>query len=124
MHNKRSTIKLATLLGDIRRDAPSARVVLLGYPDFYDLANNCIGLSQQSRTAIDGGIDTLDGILKTAAGKASDVWADPRSAFSGHEICDSNRWLHSVNFTDFGESYHPTADGHSQAYLPTFSAKA
>lgn len=34
------------------------------------------------------------------------------------------RWLHSVNFTDFGESYHPTADGHSQAHLPVFSEYA
>ncbi|MBE7187387.1 SGNH/GDSL hydrolase family protein [Jatrophihabitans endophyticus] len=116
--------KLATLFGDIKAKAPKARVVLLGYPDFYDLANNCIGLSQTSRTAIDGGIDTLDGILKTAAAKAGGVYADPRAAFSGHEICDSNRWLHSVNFSDFGESYHPTADGHADAYLPTFTAAA
>lgn len=116
--------KLATLFGDIRSRSPKARVVVLGYPDFYDLSQNCVGLSQTSRTAIDGGIDTLDSILKTAAGKAGDVWADARSAFTGHEICDSNRWLHSVNFSDFGESYHPTADGHADAYLPTFTAAA
>lgn len=116
--------KLATLFGDIRRDAPNARVVALGYPEFYDLSNDCVGLSQESRTAIDGGIDTLDSILKAAAGKAGDVFADARGAFSGHEICDDNRWLHSVNFSDFGESYHPTADGHADAYLPTFTAAA
>ena len=116
--------KLATLFGNIRAAAPHARVVVLGYPDFYDLSRNCIGLSQTSRTAIDGGIDTLDGILKSAAGKAGNIFADARSAFGGHEICDSNRWLHSVNFTDLGESYHPTAAGHADAYLPTFSAAA
>ena len=116
--------KLATLLGDIAADAPKARVVVLGYPEFYDLAHDCVGLSQDSRTAIDGGIGTLDSILKTATAKAGGTYADPRSAFSGHEICDDDRWLHSVNFSDFDESYHPTADGHADAYLPVFTAAA
>ena len=57
-------------------------------------------------------------ILQNSAGSAGFGFADVRGAFTGHEICDSNRWLHSVNFSDFGESYHPTADGHSQAYEP------
>jgi lysophospholipase L1-like esterase len=114
--------KLATLFADISSDAPDAEVVVLDYPEFYDLSEDCVGLSQDSRTAIDGGIDTLDGILSSAAAKAGFTFADVRSAFSGHEICDDNRWLHSVNFTDFGESYHPTADGHADAYYPTFSA--
>ena len=116
--------KLATLFGDISSDSPDAQVVVLGYPEFYDLSEDCIGLSQESRTAIDGGIDTLDDILSDSAGAAGFTYADVRGAFSGHEICDDNRWLHSVNFSDFGESYHPTADGHADAYLPTFSAAA
>jgi lysophospholipase L1-like esterase len=116
--------KLATLFGDIAADAPNAHVVVLGYPEFYDLSNDCIGLSQDSRTAIDGGIDTLDGILADSAASAGFTYADVRSAFSGHEICDDNRWLHSVNITDFTESYHPTEDGHAQAYYPVFSAAA
>ena len=50
--------------------------------------------------------------------------ADVRSAFSGHEICDSGSWLHSVNFLDVSESYHPTASGQSGGYEPVFSAAA
>lgn len=116
--------KLNTLFGDITSRSPSARVVVLDYPHFYDLANDCVGLSQESRTAIDGGIDTLDGLLRDASGRPGFSFADARGAFSGHEICDDNRWLHSVNFSDFGESYHPTQDGHADAYLPTFNAAA
>ena len=52
------------------------------------------------------------------------MFADVRSAFSGHEICDSSSWLHSVNFLDIPESYHPTASGQSGAYEPVFSASA
>jgi lysophospholipase L1-like esterase len=116
--------KLATLFGAIHSRSSGARVVVLDYPEFYDLANNCIGLSQTSRSKIDEGIDTLDSILSAAAAGAAFHFADVRAAFHGREICDSNRWLHSVNFADFGESYHPTADGHAKAYLPTFTAAA
>jgi lysophospholipase L1-like esterase len=116
--------KLGTLFGDITSDAPNAHVVVLGYPEFYDLSNDCVGLSQTKRTKIDEGIDVLDGVLSDAAGSAGFTYGDVRSHFSGHEICDDNRWLHSVNFSDFTESYHPTADGHAQGYLPVFSADA
>ena len=116
--------KLGSLYGQIRADAPAANVVVLDYPEFYDLANDCVGLSQTKRSKIDEGIDVLDGILQDSANAAGFSFADVRGAFSGHEICDDNRWLHSVNFSDFSESYHPTADGHSQAYLPVFSAAA
>jgi lysophospholipase L1-like esterase len=116
--------KLDTLFNQISARSPHARVVVLDYPRFYDLARSCVGLSTESRTAIDGGIDTLASLQSAAAARHHFTFADVRGAFAGHEICDSNRWLHSVNFTDFGESYHPTAAGHSQAYLPTFTAAA
>lgn len=87
------------------------------------MAKSCIGLSQASRTAIDSGIDLLDSLTKTAATKAGFTFGDVRSAFAGHEICDSGRWLHSVNLLDIEESYHPTATGQKSGYLPVFSAK-
>ena len=114
--------KLANVYNAVKSRAPGAEIVVLDYPHFYDLANSCIGLSQTKRTKIDEGIDVLDGILRTSASNAGAHFADVRGAFTGHEICDSNRWLHSVNFLDFTESYHPTATGHSSGYYPTFSA--
>lgn len=116
--------KLANVYNAIRSKAPNAHVVVLGYPEFYDLNNDCVGLSQESRTDIDSGIDLLDSITSTAAAKAGFTYADVRKSFSGHEICDSNRWLHSVNFADVEESYHPTADGQAYGYLPVFAANA
>lgn len=116
--------KLATLYAAIKAKAPGAKIVVLGYPRFYDLTTSCVGLSQTSRTSIDGGIDLLDSITATAAGRAGATFGDVRSSFGAHEICDSNRWLHSINFFDIQESYHPTADGQKYGYLPVFSAKA
>ncbi|MFC6704648.1 SGNH/GDSL hydrolase family protein [Flexivirga alba] len=116
--------KLANVYNGIKSKAPNAHVVVLGYPDFYDLSKDCVGLSQTSRTAIDGGINLIDSIIGTAAAKAGFTYGDVRGSFAGHEICDSNRWLHSVNFWDITESYHPTADGQASGYLPVFAAKA
>jgi lysophospholipase L1-like esterase len=116
--------KLATLLSDVHATAPAARVVVLGYPDFYDLnAFICIGLSSGDHKAIDAGINDLDGVLATAAANNGAVFADPRPKFSGHELCDGSGWLHSLTIP-IGSSYHPTAAGQANGYLPAFSAAA
>ena len=118
--------ELNSVLADIRADAPNARVVVLGYPDLYDLSksSSCIGLSTTDRTDLNQAAAELDGQLQAAAGRYGDVYADVQEAFAGHEICDSSSWLHSVNFLDIGESYHPTAAGQADAYYPVFAAAA
>lgn len=118
--------ELDSVLGAIKADAPSARVVVLDYPELYDLSKSswCIGLSTTDRTDLNQGADQLDSQIQAAAARHGDVFADVRGAFTGHEICDSGSWLHSVNFLDVSESYHPTASGQSGAYEPVFTARA
>jgi len=118
---------LNTLFNEISARSPSARVVVTGYPEFYDLARSsgCIGLSTTKRTALDGGADVLDSVIQAAtAGHTGFVYSEVRGAFSGHEICDSSSWLHSVDWLNLGDSYHPTASGQSGGYYPVFSAAA
>ena len=117
--------KLANTFSAIGNAAPNAQVVVMGYPELYDLGNSwiCPGLSTTDRTALNNAADTLDSVIQTAAQNAGDSYADVKSNFSGHELCDFfNEWLHSVNISDVTESYHPTADGHSGAYLPALNA--
>ena len=118
--------RLDNVLNTIHADAPNARIVVLGYPEFYDMSATflCFGLSNTDRSAINGGADLLDTLLSQAAARHGDVFADVRSAFSGHELCDDAGWLNSVDWTDIGNSYHPTATGYQDGYLPVFSAKA
>ncbi|HET9172960.1 MAG TPA: SGNH/GDSL hydrolase family protein [Actinospica sp.] len=116
---------LDTLYSEIQSDAPNAHVVVIGYPEFYDLAESgtCAGLSYDSRSAINGGADTLDSVISTEVAKYSGfTFVDIRPYFSGHEICDSSAWLHSFNILDTSESYHPTATGQADAYYPAFQA--
>lgn len=117
---------LNTTYNGIRSHAPNAKVVVLDYPVFYDLsASFCIGLSDESRTKIDEGINLADGIIKTAATSHGFSFADVRSQFVGHQLCSGGtKWLHSLNFTDITESYHPTAAGQSGGYYPVFNSVA
>jgi lysophospholipase L1-like esterase len=116
--------RLDQVLQTIAADAPNAKVVVLDYPDLYDLSESgsCIGLSTSDRTALNQGAGDLDAALQTAALANHDTFADVRGQFAGHEICDSNSWLHSVDIFAISSSYHPTAAGQELGYEPVFTA--
>jgi lysophospholipase L1-like esterase len=113
--------KLNNVLRDIAGAAPNARVVVLGYPDLYDASRICLGLSTADRASLNQAATQLDAAIKAAAGRAGDTFADPRAAFAGHRICDSSPWLHSVSVGYISQSFHPTATGQADGYLPAFS---
>ena len=116
--------RLNTTLARIRSHAPNAKIIVLGYPDFYDLGVPvCMGLSRADHQALDNGINDLDGVIQTAAANNGDTFADVRAQFSGHEPCDGSGWLNSVTLP-IGNSYHPSATGQKDGYLPVFSAAA
>ena len=117
--------ELDKVLAAISARAPDARVVVLGYPDPYDLSrsSSCVGLSSTDRAGLNQAANQLDGQIQAAARRHGDVFADVRPAFAGHEICDSGRWLNSVDWLDIGVSYHPNPAG-QVGYDQVFSASA
>ncbi|MCB5167119.1 SGNH/GDSL hydrolase family protein [Streptomyces bambusae] len=117
--------KLDAVYDAIRAKAPNARVVVLGYPRFYKLNGTCTtGLSETERAAINGASDHLNAATDKRARDHGFAFASVAGAFTGHEICSGSAWLHSVNWLNIGESYHPTAPGQSGGYLPVFSSAA
>ncbi|EDY51866.1 secreted hydrolase [Streptomyces clavuligerus] len=117
--------RLDSVYNAISSRAPSARVVVLGYPRFYQLNGGCLaGLSENERRAINGGADHLNTALAKRAANHGFDFADVVPHFTGHEICSGDSWLHSVNWLNIGESYHPTASGQSGGYLPAFRSRA
>ncbi|GAA3197569.1 MULTISPECIES: SGNH/GDSL hydrolase family protein [Streptomyces] len=108
----------------ISQKAPSARVVVLGYPHFYKIGGSCIaGLSDKSRAAINGAADEINSVTAKRAANHGFAFADVNTTFSGHELCSGSAWLHSVT-VPVDESYHPTATGQSSGYLPVFRSAA
>lgn len=116
--------KLLRVFGAIAAAAPLARVVVLGYPHLYDLRDHCVGLSRSARSEIDTGIDLVDSMLQAAAAIAGFRYVDVRAAFAAHEICDHAQWLHALELFHLRDSYHPTASGQAQGYLPALTAAA
>lgn len=116
---------LNNLFSVMRGKAPSAKFVVLDYPHLY-ITNDlfCIGMSHTKHVLLNQAADVIDGVVSTAASNAAFTFADVRSQFAGHELCSGDDWLHSVDLTDLGSSYHPTATGHASGYLPVFSSKS
>lgn len=116
--------KLDNAYNAIDSRAPSAKVVVLGYPRLYMLDGECVaGLSETERAALNSASDLLNNVTSQRAAGHGYSFGNPTSAFTGHEICSGDSWIHSVSFP-IGESYHPTAAGQSGGYLPVFASKA
>ncbi|MFE2730496.1 SGNH/GDSL hydrolase family protein [Streptomyces sp. NPDC059349] len=117
--------QLDSVYSAITARAPAAHVVVLGYPRFYQLNGSCIaGLTETERAAINGAADLINSTTAKRAADHGFAFGNVTSTFTGHEICSGSAWLHSVNWLDPSESYHPTAAGQSGGYLPVFSAAA
>ncbi|WP_328940870.1 SGNH/GDSL hydrolase family protein [Streptomyces sp. NBC_00250] len=117
--------KLDTVYDAVRARAPQARVVILGYPRFYDLTvPACPGISATKRTALNKGADALNNVIRDEVAQHSGfVHEDVADRFTGHQLCDAAPWLHALNWP-IGQSFHPNAAGQSGAYLPALQAAA
>nr|WP_103886935.1 SGNH/GDSL hydrolase family protein [Actinacidiphila yanglinensis] len=116
--------KLDAVYNAIRAKAPSAKVVVMGYPDLYTLNVFCIGLSDTKHKKIDEAADLLDTTMSARAAAHGFTFGDVRSTFKGHELCSGDDYLHSLVIDPSWESYHPTATGHASGYLPVLTADA
>ncbi|MEZ0067747.1 lysophospholipase L1-like esterase [Streptacidiphilus sp. MAP12-20] len=122
--NTQLASRLDAVYSAIRSHAPNAHVVVLDYPHLYEVPGSCwFGISDTSRTAINGAADDLATVTAKEVAKYGYSFGDVRDAFSGHEICSGDSWLHSTTWPIY-ESYHPTSSGQSGGYLPVFSANA
>jgi lysophospholipase L1-like esterase len=113
---------LDNVYATMKQKAPNARIVVLGYPRFYQIGGSCnAGLSDTKRSAINSGADTLVQVTSGRAGAAGLTFVDVRGAFTGHGICSSDWWLHSLTWP-VEESYHPTVQGQKLGYYPGLNA--
>lgn len=113
--------RLDDLYTQIRDRAPNAEVVVLSYPRLYTITDSCAGLSNTKRTALNEAADTLATETEKEVAEAGFTFADARDTFAGHELCSGDDWLNAVTWP-IGDSYHPTARGQENGYLPAISS--
>jgi lysophospholipase L1-like esterase len=87
--------RVAADLRAVRRAAPAARVVLVGYPRLADPARSCAGLAlspadRRAAARLEGRLDTA---LRRAARVAGALFADVHAASRGHEVCSGDPWV-------------------------------
>lgn len=107
---------LNTTFGDIRADAPNARVVVLGYPDLFTAAGATCGfnvLTSAHEKSLNQTGALLDGAIQNEAADHGFTYVDPRSAFSTHELCSSTPWLNNLTLPLI-ESFHPNIAGEAE----------
>ncbi|MFC9975861.1 SGNH/GDSL hydrolase family protein [Spirillospora sp. NPDC127200] len=109
--------RLDGVYGAIRREAPNARVIVLGYPRLYTRTASCVGLNATKRTALNQAADELNEVIDDAAARTGFVFSDVRDEFDGHELCSGQGWITAVT-VPLADSYHPTAIGHALGYMP------
>ncbi len=131
---------IVTVLREIRKKAPNARVVLMGYPLLFDEQAVMCGLLSQSEVAWlnETGVllNTEMAAAVAAVGGAADrFWfSDPRSLFIGRTVCGNPQLVHGmiapwnktpgeIPGTDppvSQQSYHPTIAGYG-VYATVFN---
>jgi lysophospholipase L1-like esterase len=110
---------LDRLYNAIRARAPNARVAVVGYPRLFN-ESDCQSLARISpgeQAAMNDTANLLDNTTRSRAVAHGFAFVDPRTAFTGHAVCDAVEWLNGLS-NPTSESYHPNRTGHSSGYAP------
>ncbi|KAA1427953.1 SGNH/GDSL hydrolase family protein [Nocardioides antri] len=111
--------RLSTLYASIDSRAPSAVVVVTGYPRLF-MGEDCNAgtwFSPSEQTRLNQTADLLNQKLSAAAAARGFKFANPTSRFIGHAVCDDVEWVNGLS-NPTSESYHPNRLGQSSGYTP------
>lgn len=101
----------------IRRTAPHAKLLVVGYPDFSpldkDVSFSCpiLGFGLNKIHFLRRVFKALNDAIQAATKGLDEVeFVDTWSSFDGHRLCSSDPWAHEVTIPLSG-SFHPNAKG-------------
>jgi lysophospholipase L1-like esterase len=106
--------QLAALLTELRRRAPRARVLVVGYPAIFPEKGRC----PEDLTLADGDVayaratlHRLNALLRRSAAEAGAEYVDVYAATRGHDICSAAPWIQGRDDQlGVALAYHPRAD--------------
>ena len=104
--------RLNGLYGSIKSKAPSARVVVVGYPRLFNGTDCNAGtwFSPTEMTRLNQTADLLNSRIATAASGAGFSFVNPTQNFIGHAVCGNPEWINGLS-NPVMESYHPNVTG-------------
>ena len=113
---------LSSLYGSIGSLAPSAQVVVVGYPRIFmgEDCNAATWFAPEEQARLNQMADLLNTRISAQAGAHGFSFANPTNAFIGHAVCDNPEWINGLS-NPISESYHPNRDGQASGYTPTVS---
>jgi lysophospholipase L1-like esterase len=118
--------RLDTVYAAIKSQAPTARVVVLGYPRMFSSAGcfGTLGITSTERTKANQLADALDQVIGAQATSPSFgfTYKSAIGPFTGHAVCSFSPWLNGLNLFNTTESYHPNRNGNSLGYAPLVRA--
>lgn len=116
----------------INAAAPSADIIVLGYPNLFPAnptascdsgswAGAAVSLMPDTQNMLNGFAADLDTAISNAVTQVQGDgvaihFIDPTQAFTGHALCDSGTsWIQPLQASsNYMGSYHPTADGQAE----------
>ncbi len=125
------TRSLDTVYSDLRRKAPKARVLVLGYPQFYKSGGTlflpCSGISSTDQEWVNSKVRQMNELVERKALAHGFEFVETSSRFSTHRLCEiggggDREWFYDIQvdpipsppFARVDEaSYHPTEEGHA-----------
>jgi lysophospholipase L1-like esterase len=105
---------VAGALRTIRRTAPDAKVLLVGYLRLVPDRGSCVGLPLAAGDYAEGRriSQGLDRALRQAARRTGTSFVDMYAASAGHDICADTPWVNgNVTVREKALAYHPFASG-------------
>ena len=111
--------RLNDVYTQIRTRAPSATVVVLGYPRLFMGVDCNAGtfFSTDEMTKLNQTADMLKSVTAARAAAYGFTFKDAIPSFTGHAVCSSTEWLNGLS-NPVGDSYHPNRTGHKSGYEP------
>lgn len=115
--------RLDSTYAAIRRGAPNATVVVLGYPRLFMGVDCNAGtfFSSTEMTRMNLLADQLSSVTQARATAAGFTFKSAIAPFTGHAVCSSSEWINGLS-NPVEESFHPNRAGHSSGYEPLVRA--
>ncbi|MFY9806123.1 MAG: SGNH/GDSL hydrolase family protein [Pseudonocardiaceae bacterium] len=112
--------RLTRTYAAIRRAAPVAQVVVLGYPRLFDLAPSCTDPQAPNiarRAKLNEAADVLDGVIQSVSQQFGFSFGEVRGLFADHGICSADPWINGPSVPTVVGPYHPNQMGYRNGYL-------